>query len=250
MYYYNTEPTELETLLVDFLQYRKTRRTEAAAVQSTSTKTEQTNAPDIPPEIGKGWPHYKGYAASLQNSVQSDNDKDLPNSVVAVMNYTPITPPADMPVQRAPQAMPAKLPPVPCATSNRSNTIGYSAPERHTHKEDDYDYAHQLLGDISSSLMSHVNIVINNQEYIGSPIYEGHLQKDELYKMVEHTIELATEHCPNIAEIMRSCCGCRPARVQLLRAVAESLIIGEIYFRRRPIYRKLIDCGWNPKAEH
>jgi len=237
MYYYNSKPTELESMLLEFLEFKKANGAHRVKAQETP----------INPEIGKGWPHYKGYAASLKTSAAEQPhvckciDTTLPsgNGAAEVMNFIPL------PMQ--PQELPPQMQTPQETTLEFPNPIGYSAPERHAHKEADLDFAHQLLGTISSALMPHVTLILNEQEFAGSPIFEGQLYRERLHQMVDQTLTRAAAETPEIAEIAHSTCNCANlSHVQILRALIEALIIGELFFRRRPIYRKLIDLGWNP----
>ena len=105
------------------------------------------------------------------------------------------------------------------------------------------------MSDINASLMPYVIEVVNEQEFSGSPIFEGYLYRERLHQMVEDSLRRAASANPDVAAILRSSCQCQSWQPrQLLRAAVESLLIGELFFRRRPIYRKLIDNGWNPNG--
>ena len=221
MYYYNSKPTELEKLLVEFLEFNKAGKAESQGAQNTSERGDSILA-----DIGKGWPYYKGYAASLQEQTEQDSP-DL-------LGFTPIES-QEQPVIENAEPLPFPDP------------IGYSAPERHAQKEYEMDYAHHLMSDISARLMPHVIEVLNEQEFTGSPIFEGYVYRERLHQLVESTLSRAAAANQDVAEIQNSTCQCSSwQRRQLLRAVVEALLIGELFFRRRPIYRKLIDSGWNP----
>ncbi|MCL2616336.1 MAG: hypothetical protein FWD96_01675 [Defluviitaleaceae bacterium] len=256
MQYYNTNQAEqqkFEAMLLEFLEFRKTQKPEANKAFATS----------ITPDIGKGWPHYKGYAAALQKASLDNpgcmgeqpalsqtnshicackNKAAAPpqtnETTATILSYTPIA--SAVPTQ--PESQAAQSPPV-----TEQTPIGYSSPDRHAHKEYDLDYAHHLMGEIASALMPHVIDVINENEFSGSSIFEGYLYRERLHQMIELALRRAAAANPAIAEITETSCGCRQwSHMQLLRAVVETLIIGELFFRRRPIYRKLIDNGWNP----
>lgn len=237
MYYYNSKPTELESMLLEFLEFKKSNGANRAKAQETP----------INPEIGKGWPHYKGYAASLKASAAENNNTDeVPGFVPLLQEFSPqpqeTAPQPGIPGPSIPNAASAQMP-----APEFPNPIGYSAPERHAHKEADLDFAHQLMGAISSALMPHVTLAINEQEFPGSPIFEGQLYRERLHQMVDQVLARAASENPEISEITHSACGCVSlSHTMILRALIEALIIGELFFRRRPIYRKLIDLGWNP----
>jgi len=246
MYYYNSKPTELETMLLEFLEFKKSN----AAGGSKSQK-----AP-ISPEIGRGWPHYKGYAAALRAStaekphnctcVETTDTPSLPNSSTGeILGFVPIP---LQPQELSSQPAPWQAPPQPAESSPRfPNPIGYSAPERHAHKEYDLDYAHQLMGSIASALMPHITEALNEQEFPGSPIFEDYLYRERLHQMIDQVLSRASADNPKIAELTASQCSClTTSHIQLLRALIEVMIISELFLRRRPIYRKLIDLGWNP----
>ena len=251
MYYYNSKPTELEKALMEFMQTGKNKGSAARDVQKAPPRRETSKEKIITPDIGKGWPYYKGYAASLQSLEEVEPSGMHGEAAATILNYMPISmppAPASAPAPALPPpTFPAPVPAHPAAPPDFPNPIGYSGPERHAQKEYELDYAHHLMSDISASLMPHVIEAVNEQEFSGSPIFEGYLYRERLHQMVEDALRRAQAANTDVAAIMRSSCECQSwQRRQLLRAVVESLLIGELFFRRRPIYRKLIDNGWNP----
>ncbi|MCL2852141.1 MAG: hypothetical protein FWE20_03770 [Defluviitaleaceae bacterium] len=257
MYYYNSKPTELEAMLIEFLEFSKTREPQSNKIQKSSVREKS-----VSPDIGKGWPHYKGYVDSLASDTKCGScaceagRAEIPpiseQGVAAILSYTPIT--THTPATIASNEASINHPPIESQASNPPpadfpNPIGYSGPERHAKKEYDLDYAHHLMSDISASIMPHVVDVINEQEFSGSPIFEGYLYRERLNQMVDDVLRRTAAVSAEAAEIMLSACECPSwQRRQLLRAVAESLLISELFFRRRPIYRKLIESGWNPSG--
>jgi len=251
----------MERLLTEFMEFCKTREAQGVRAQNAAPR------PDgLHPGIGKGWPQYKGYAASLQNPSAFDTrgtaaparpseaaDTELrhtPIPQVAEQAEAASTEPPPIPYAPVPMPPPAQPPESGWRTEqDRPAWSDSTEHERHAKKEYEVDFAHHIMGDISAVILPHVMLVINEQEFAGSPVFEGNLYRERMHQMIDSILTRAAAENHDVAEILRSADdGSSWQRRHLLRALAESLLIGELFFRRRPIYRKLIDNGWDPYA--
>ena len=71
----------LEAFVLDFLAYRRQRR-KGVTVQETPSKmlTATSPSPDIPPEIGRGWPYYRGMLKPEAAQVEKTPTSTIPSS--------------------------------------------------------------------------------------------------------------------------------------------------------------------------
>ena len=99
-----------------------------------------------------------------------------------------------------------------------------------------------LYSDINSFLYPFVVDVLNELDFIGSPIYSvSGIDKETLHQLIDRVILLSERALDEIGEIKNEI---SPAYIQrwnrngLLKSVVESLLLNDIFSIRRPIYYK------------
>ena len=195
MHYYNTPNTNLEALLLEFLEFRNARGPAQFKRQSLDGLAE---CPKGAPEFVAAEPLFaKGSQLLEEGSKPAAQAEDMQDE-------------------------------------GRSPAF---APEYH---EQYYqDYAHHLMGEVLSAVMPHALEVLNNQE-LG--VLE-HITRERLAQLVDMALRAASIH-PEVQLVLRHG-GSHPWHAsQLLRAVMEAAIIFELYYRRKPIYHRLRENGW------
>ncbi len=100
-----------------------------------------------------------------------------------------------------------------------------------------------LYGEINSIFNSYVMRIIDNYEYMDSPIYSADsIDRETLAQIVDGVIRLAEEEKDEAEEITLED-GCEEpwSRLRLLKNVIEAIVLSEIFSVRRPNYKRVMD---------
>ncbi len=99
-----------------------------------------------------------------------------------------------------------------------------------------------LYSKINSFLYPFVVEVLNELEFIGSPLYSiSGIDRETLYQMIDKVIDLAEETLDQAGEVKNEKTKDHLKewdRLGLLRAAIESLLLNDIFAIRRPNYYK------------
>ena len=109
------------------------------------------------------------------------------------------------------------------------------APEYYEHYFS--DFAHHIMGEVLSVLMPHAIQVLNEQEFPESTIFHQHITREQLAQLVDTALRSAATH-PDVGNSLSQDHAPWGTR-HLMRAIMEALIIFELYYRRKPIYKRL-----------
>ncbi len=204
MYYYDGVLTDIEDLIRDFLEYRKNKKNMHCKIQSQY-------------EVGKGWPYTKGYNLKI-SKMDMPNETTEPTS--SEYNYD-----THMPI-----------------LNSFPNPLNESKPK--SNEENDEELTELLLGEINKMLMPYIKEVLNEYEYEGSPVYDEQMDKETFMQIIGKVIEKARKNIYELDEIMNEQVRNVWVGYKLINAIVEALIINELFFRRRPIYRMMYADGW------
>lgn len=96
---------------------------------------------------------------------------------------------------------------------------------------------------INETLLPYIEAVIDEYEYIGSPLYEDDgIDRETLSQLIDRVLLLSAADIDEIEEIQtEDNIRTEWNRKQLLKNAAESLLLNEIYAVRRPKYRRIKD---------
>jgi len=106
--------------------------------------------------------------------------------------------------------------------------------------ENEQAFLRGLFGDINQRLFPFVVEVLNENEYEGSPLFEGTISREFLAQLIDQVIERAAASLNDVEEIAIGVqsTGALWERNALLRSTVESSILREIFAIRRPRYRR------------
>lgn len=103
-----------------------------------------------------------------------------------------------------------------------------------------------LYSDLNATLYPYIKSVIDNYDYNESPIYDvDGITKETLSMLISMALDMAAEELDHIDEIRLEVSARQIiagwSRNTLLRAVAEALILNEIFMHRRPRRRRIYE---------
>lgn len=223
MYYNGEIAAEIEEMLFDFLMYRKARRDKSYKMQSQG-------------EIESGWKYYnwpedaqltepepqKQIAASLEEPASTSPKPVKEEPPIAKLSQQELS--ALMPETEMPQPSP-----MPVAEYHAAAHLGNTLPPplnlRHDADVNDLNYMELLMGEINQRVLPMVRQILNDYEYEGSPVYDT-VDKETLAQMVDKVLESAA----GLLEETET--------LRFLRAMIETAILSELFYRRRPMYRR------------
>lgn len=109
----------------------------------------------------------------------------------------------------------------------------------------DTELVKALYTQLNSMLYPFVEAVLDNYDYADSPIYEEDgISRETIAQLVARVLDMAAEHLDDIDEI-RLEVNARQVivgwnRSSLLNAIAEALILNNIFMHRRPRRRRIM----------
>ena len=210
-----------KALLNDYLEYTKNKRTAAVySAQNNTIPQAQNPTPD-------------------SDKIESNTDGQMPQ-----------------PPQQSPNEETAAEPQNP-ETDNNSTApkwpLEEPSPRRissgynDTDFETDMELMRLLYSNINKWMYPVIIEVLNEYEYDGSPIFSDQIDKETIAQMTDRVLVRASERFDEAQEIIldsydienndRS--GLVWGRQPLLRAIAESLLLNDIFGIRRPRFRKM-----------
>lgn len=245
MYYYEEIMSDIEELVMDFLMYRRSKRSGSIDVMQAHNK-ELFNSSDMLKLTGN----------SITAASVSDDDM-LINEMFADELFPPPLMPLDeldmtedmgnegwpmenghmenMPMQNGSMKnMPMENMPM----ENMPTENMPQQPEMST--EEELEYVKMILSEISRKLYPFVLDVLREYEYEGSPIYDEYLDKEALAQIVDKVIDKAKNEIAEVNDITNM--EARPNKwtvYQMLRAIIEMLIVTFIKLRKRRIRKPM-----------
>ncbi len=250
MYYYEEIMSDIEELVMDFLMYRRSKRSGSIDVMQAHNK-ELFNSSDMLKLTGN----------SITAASVSDDDM-LINEMFADELFPPPLMPLDeldmtedmgnegwpmenghmenMPMQNGSMKnMPMEnMPMENMPMENMPMENMPQQPEMST--EEELEYVKMILSEISRKLYPFVLDVLREYEYEGSPIYDEYLDKEALAQIVDKVIDKAKNEIAEVNDITNM--EARPNKwtvYQMLRAIIEMLIVTFIKLRKRRIRKPM-----------
>ena len=104
----------------------------------------------------------------------------------------------------------------------------------------DKSFSYEISSDINKKFAPIVEMVLDDNEYEGSSLYNDILHREFIAQLVDKVIEKAKNTFNDIEEIVLEVDTFAHGiwnRYKLLRAFVESCILHEIFVNRRPIYK-------------
>lgn len=91
---------------------------------------------------------------------------------------------------------------------------------------------------LQSNLVKKLNPIIDNvleeEQYEGSPIYNGYIDRDTISTIVDKVIYYAQEQYPEIKEVFEEIDTNEYSKLMLLRSIIHELVLAKIYYVIRP----------------
>lgn len=98
-----------------------------------------------------------------------------------------------------------------------------------------------LQSSIYRTLKPFVDRALQEEDYYGSPIYNGHIDRDTIGAIVDKTIYYAQQEIPAIAQLIESIDEEEYGKSLLLRTIVQQIVLYEIFFVLRPIMQNEIN---------
>ncbi len=105
----------------------------------------------------------------------------------------------------------------------------------------DKAYVKFLQSDIYKLLKPYVDMAIADDNYEGSPIFNGYIDRDTIGSIVDKAIYYAKQDHPNIDEIVQNVDTSSLSKNMLLRAVVQNMVLDVIFNEIRPNYKGEIE---------
>ena len=99
--------------------------------------------------------------------------------------------------------------------------------------EADQSYIDSVYGNITKRLQPFVLEVLENNEYVGSPLYEGAVSKEYISQLVDQVLDIASTALNDVEEISMETQSDQWGRNVLLRSLVEAVTINEVVAQRR-----------------
>jgi hypothetical protein len=98
-----------------------------------------------------------------------------------------------------------------------------------------------LYSAVNETLMPYVEEIVDEYEYVGSPIFsDDGIDRETLAQLVDKVIDLAGNDIDEVEEIQdEDITRNNWNRKQLLNSITQSMVLNEIFMVRRPKYRRL-----------
>lgn len=221
MYYYEKDfASEIEDMVMDFLVYRKSRK---------SQKVPEYKIQDY--EVGKGWPYYKDFQLSIEQLGE----------------------PAKLPIEEStasilkPEKCIACHEEYPGSSAHMQPVRELPCPKSYTDEASDSElmFFHLNYGEICKCLHVHVKEVIKEYAHDGSPIYEEHINRETISRIVDKVLSRSRTAEEEVEKIMLLAEKTNWSKHHLLCSLVESLTINELCICRRHKQRQLIKNNWD-----
>ncbi len=100
----------------------------------------------------------------------------------------------------------------------------------------DKSYMQFLQSDIYKLLKPYVDMAVADDNYEGSPIFNGYVDRDTIGAIIDKAIYYAKQDHPNIDEIVQNIDTSSISKNMLLRAVVQNIVLDVIFNEIRPNY--------------
>ncbi len=199
MYSYEQVMTSVEDLILDFIEFRKSRRTPQYKTQSLYS-------------IDKGWTLSSIFDESEVNMDQEELvEQDEQEELNICTNYP-------LPLEHLCGDCPAH--------------------HQNDFEEDEITFIQNLCSPIAKILKPHVNKVLKDYEYKGSPVYDEYIDRETLAQMVDKVMSYAKNNLDEVDEIAVSETNHEPwSKLRLLRTIIEIHLLMNLYMEKRKTYR-------------
>lgn len=98
-----------------------------------------------------------------------------------------------------------------------------------------------LQSGIYKILKPYVDRALKDEDYFGSPIYNGHIDRDTIGSIVDKAIYYAEQEIPAIAEIVENVDESEFGKDLLLRSIVQQIVLYEMFFVLRPLMQNEIN---------
>lgn len=202
--------------------------------------------------IGSGWPAYRNVTVSemadmLNNTenTPADNGRAMPANNASSDNG--MTMPSDN-VSSDNEGNNAETAPVnngETATTPRYDTLPGSSIVTGNNSGDitsrESELMKALYSQLNKALTPYVNVILDEFEYMDSPIYdEDGIDRETVAQLVSRVISLAADRDDEFGEMILDEKTQGWCREDLLNSAIQSLLLSEIFVVRRPRYRRAL----------
>lgn len=104
-------------------------------------------------------------------------------------------------------------------------------------EQKDKSYMKFLQSDLYKMLKPYVDKAIADDNYEGSPIFNGYVDRDTIGSIVDKAIYYAMQEHPNIEELVQDVDTSGINKSILLRAVVQNIVLDEIFYTVRPNHK-------------
>ncbi len=101
-------------------------------------------------------------------------------------------------------------------------------------EQTDKTYMAFLQSDIYKILKPYVDEALKYEQYPGSPIYTGYIDRDTIGTIVDKAIYYAEQDNADISEIVKNIDTTQFSKNTLLRAIVQQIVLNEVFFELRP----------------
>jgi len=116
-------------------------------------------------------------------------------------------------------------------------SCGYEG-SKHYLDQNEMEFINHLYSEINQKILPLARSILDQYEFEGSPVLDGKLDKESLGVMIDKVLDLAATTLLEVKEMDMANGGWAYV---LLRATVETLLLIEIYGKRKPRYRVLME---------
>jgi hypothetical protein len=101
---------------------------------------------------------------------------------------------------------------------------------------DDKALLPKLYNDVNKNTLEYVIRVLDEYEYVGSPVYDSQIDRETINQITDRIIDMAMEENDDVAEIVLGRDSYFHNEWILYRSSVEAVMLNELFFIRRPSY--------------
>lgn len=104
-------------------------------------------------------------------------------------------------------------------------------------EKSDSEYLSVAKNELNQQLDTIIDEVLNDYEYDGSPIFNDEIDRETLAQIVQRVIDLAIQRIDELKDVKTQAQNFGFNQYIILKALAEALIINNIFLKRKPIHK-------------
>ncbi len=101
-------------------------------------------------------------------------------------------------------------------------------------------YMKFLQSNLYTTLKPYVDQALADEQYVGSPIYNGYIDRDTIGTIVDKAIYYAEQNVPDINKIVENVDTSNYSKSALLRTIVQTMVVDEVFFNLRPANKDAI----------